>query len=260
MGAVDVERQAPNVDRMRRLGAEVIAVQSGDATLRAAIDEAIRAWVCDPAETFYLLGSVVGPHPYPWLVRELQKIIGEEARAQILERTSSLPTAAIACVGGGSNAIGLFHRFLADDVQLIGVEAGGHGTGLGAHAATISHGRPGVLHGCMSLLLQDGHGQVQETASVSAGLDYAGVGPEHAFLHTIGRVQYTAEGDDAALSAFSELCRHEGIIPAVESSHALAGARRFAESHPGATVLVGLSGRGDKDLPALIRREKEQSP
>ena len=172
MGAVDVERQAPNVDRMLRLGAEVVAVESGDATLRAAIDEAIRQWVTDPVETFYLLGSVVGPHPYPWLVRELQKIIGEEAREQILERTGRLPDAAVACVGGGSNAIGLFHRFLSDDgVQLVGVEAGGHGTGLGDHAATIGHGRPGVLHGCKTLLLQDPHGQVQETASVSAGLD-----------------------------------------------------------------------------------------
>jgi tryptophan synthase beta chain len=258
MGAVDVERQAPNVDRMRRLGAEVVPVKSGDATLRAAIDEAIRQWVSDPSETFYLLGSVVGPHPYPWLVRELQAVIGEEARAQIVERTGALPDAAIACVGGGSNAIGLFHRFLGDtQVELIGVEAGGHGSGLGAHAATISHGRPGVLHGCMTLLLQDSHGQVQETASVSAGLDYAGVGPEHAFLHSIGRIRYTAEGDTAALSAFDALCLYEGIIPAVESSHALAGARRFAEHNTGKTVLVGLSGRGDKDLPAMLRREQE---
>ena len=257
MGAVDVERQAPNVDRIRRLGAEVVPVTSGEATLRAAIDEAIRQWVSDPVETFYLLGSVVGPHPYPWLVREFQKIIGIEARAQILDRTESLPDAVVACVGGGSNAIGLFHRFLGDStVELVGVEAGGHGTGLGAHAATISHGRKGVLHGCLTLLLQNAHGQVQETASVSAGLDYAGVGPEHAFLADIGRVRYTAEQDESALSAFADLCRMEGIIPAVESSHALAGARRYAKTHPGATVIVGLSGRGDKDLPAMMRREQ----
>jgi tryptophan synthase beta chain len=256
MGAVDIERQAPNVDRMRRLGAEVRAVTNGDATLRAAIDEALRHWVTDPNETFYLLGSAVGPHPYPWLVRELQRIIGDEARATFLSKTGSLPDTVVACVGGGSNSIGLFHAFLGDPgVRIVGVEPGGHGDAIGEHAATISHGTPGVLHGCYTLLLQDTHGQIQETASVSAGLDYSGVGPEHAFLHRVGRVQYTVADDEAALSAFSDLCRTEGIIPALESSHALAGARALALQHPGTRILVGLSGRGDKDLPSLRAQE-----
>jgi tryptophan synthase beta chain len=253
MGAVDMARQAPNVDRMHRLGAEVTAVHHGDATLRAAIDEALRDWVSDPASTYYLLGSAVGPHPYPWLVRELQAIIGREARAQFDARAGGHPDVVVACVGGGSNAIGLFHPFLADaGVKLVGIEAGGVGDGLGEHAATIVHGSPGVLHGCYTLLLQDRHGQVQETQSVSAGLDYSAVGPEHAFLHTIGRVEYRAETDDAALCALSELCALEGILPALESSHALAGARTIGQQQPGARVLVGLSGRGDKDMPTLL--------
>lgn len=253
MGAVDVKRQAPNVDRMKRLGAEVVPVTHGDATLRAAIDEAMRDWVSDPTETYYLLGSAVGPHPYPWLVRELQVVVGREARAQFIDHAGGLPDAVVACVGGGSNAIGLFHPFLGDAaVDIIGVEAGGRGDGLGQHAATIVHGEPGVLHGCYTLLLQDDHGQVQETHSVSAGLDYSGVGPEHAFLHAIGRVRYTAEGDEAALSALDDLCRLEGILPALESSHALAGARTLGRTRPGARVLVGLSGRGDKDMPTLM--------
>ncbi len=257
MGAVDVERQAPNVDRMRRLGAEVRPVTAGDATLRAAIDEALRHWVGDPADTFYLLGSAVGPHPYPWLVRELQRIIGEEARAGFAERAGGRPDFVVACVGGGSNAIGLFHAFLGDpDVAIVGVEPGGHGSAIGEHAATIAHGTPGVLHGCRTLLLQDRYGQVQETASVSAGLDYSGVGPEHAFLHHIGRVEYTTAGDRDALSALADLCRTEGIICALESAHAVAGARTLARSHPGARILVGLSGRGDKDLPSLRQREE----
>jgi tryptophan synthase beta chain len=255
MGAVDVKRQAPNVDRMHRLGATVVSVTHGDATLRAAIDEALREWVSDPVSTYYLLGSAVGPHPYPWLVRELQTVIGQEARAQFSERAGGLPDAVVACVGGGSNAIGLFHPFLADsDVSLVGVEAGGVGAGLGEHAATITHGTPGVLHGCYTLLLQDRHGQVQETQSVSAGLDYSAVGPEHAFLHAIGRVRYQAAGDEDALEALEQLCHFEGILPAIESSHALAGAKELAERHPGARVLVGLSGRGDKDLPTLLAR------
>jgi tryptophan synthase beta chain len=255
MGAVDVKRQAPNVDRMKRLGATVIAVTHGDATLRAAIDEALRDWVSDPVSTYYLLGSAVGPHPYPWLVRELQSVIGQEARSQFAERTGGLPDAVVACVGGGSNAIGLFHPFLGDEsVRLCGIEAGGIGMGLGEHAATIVHGTPGVLHGCYTLLLQDRHGQVQETQSVSAGLDYSGVGPEHAFLHSIGRVNYRAALDDEALSALDELCALEGILPAIESSHALAGAKQWGCEHPGARVLVGLSGRGDKDMPTLIAR------
>jgi len=255
MGAVDVQRQAPNVDRMRRLGAEVVPVTHGDATLRAAIDEALRDWVSDPGGTYYLLGSAVGPHPYPWLVRELQSVIGREARLQFQDRAQGLPDAVIACVGGGSNAIGLFHPFLGDrSVDIIGVEAGGIGGALGEHAATIVNGRPGVLHGCYTLLLQDAHGQVQETQSVSAGLDYAAVGPEHAFLHQVGRVQYQAATDDEALSALDALCEAEGILPAIESSHALAGARAYGKHRPGARIIVGLSGRGDKDMGTLLAR------
>jgi tryptophan synthase beta chain len=253
MGAVDVARQAPNVDRMKRLGAEVMPVHQGDATLRAAIDEALRDWVSDPAGTYYLLGSAVGPHPYPWLVRELQRVVGEEARSQFQTQAGGLPDAVVACVGGGSNAIGIFHPFLADrSVRLVGVEAGGLGEGLGEHAATIVHGRPGVLHGCYTLLLQDAHGQVQETQSISAGLDYSGVGPEHAFLAVTGRATYTAATDADALSALDSLCRTEGILPALESAHALAGARALGQAHPGARVLVGLSGRGDKDMEQLM--------
>ena len=252
MGAVDVERQAPNVYRMRLLGAEVVPVHSGDATLRAAIDEAIRDWVSDPGGTFYLLGSAVGPHPYPWLVRELQSVIGREARRQMLSAAGGLPDMAVACVGGGSNAIGLFYPFVADDsVGLLGIEAGGSGTGLGEHAATIARGTPGVLHGTYSLLLQDGDGQVQETHSISAGLDYSGVGPEHALLASSGRAQYEAVSDAEALEALGECCRYEGILPALESAHAFAGAKRWAKEHPGSRVLIGCSGRGDKDLNIL---------
>ncbi len=252
MGAVDAERQAPNVDRMQRLGAEVIRVDGGDRTLRAAIDEALRDWVRDPGSTYYLLGSAVGPHPYPWLVRELQTVIGREARAQMLERTGSLPDAAVACVGGGSNAIGLFHPLLADrEVALLGIEAGGRGEALGHHAATLLRGSPGVLHGSYSMLLQDPDGQVQETHSVSAGLDYPGVGPEHALLRAVGRVTYECASDGEALEALDECCAAEGILPALESAHALVGARRWAAAHPGARILIGLSGRGDKDMPAL---------
>jgi tryptophan synthase beta chain len=251
MGEVDVARQAPNVDRMLRLGAKVEPVRSGDRTLRAAIDEAIRDWVSDPAGTYYLLGSAVGPHPYPYLVRELQAVIGREARAQMLAQ-GALPHAAFACVGGGSNSIGLFHPFLADrSVALYGVEAGGRGAALGEHAATLSYGKPGVLHGAYSVLLYDEHGQIQETHSVSAGLDYPGVGPEHAFLQSIGRVEYVTASDDEALAALDECCAAEGILPAIESSHALAGAKRYAAAHRGARILVGLSGRGDKDMPIL---------
>jgi tryptophan synthase beta chain len=255
MGAVDVARQAPNVDRMRRLGAEVVAVTAGDATLRAAIDEAMRDWVSDPEGTYYVLGSVVGPHPYPWLVRELQAVIGREARAQVLAREGALPDVVVACVGGGSNAIGLFHAFLGDaSVEIVGVEAGGGGDAPGEHARTLARGRPGVLHGCHTMLLQDAHGQVSRTASVSAGLDYAAVGPEHAYLHAIGRVRYESATDDEALAALDRLCRTEGILPALESSHALAAAMRMAEARPGARILVGVSGRGDKDLPSLLAR------
>jgi tryptophan synthase beta chain len=253
MGEIDVARQAPNVDRMRRLGARVVPVTSGDRTLRAAIDEAIRDWVSDPVGTYYLLGSAVGPHPYPLLVRELQTLIGREARAQMLD-AGGLPDAAFACVGGGSNAIGLFHGFLADrGVALFGVEAGGRGSSLGEHAATLSFGKPGVLHGAFSMLLYDANGQIQETHSVSAGLDYPGVGPEHAFLQSIGRVSYVTAGDADALAALEECCATEGILPALESSHALAGAKRWAAANRGKRVLVGLSGRGDKDMPILAQ-------
>jgi tryptophan synthase beta chain len=258
MGEVDVERQAPNVDRMRRLGAEVVAVKSGDRTLRAAIDEAIRDWVSDPAGTYYLIGSAIGPHPYPYLVRELQAVIGREARAQMLEN-GGLPDVAIACVGGGSNAIGLFHAFIGDrDVGLIGIEAGGRGPGLGDNSATLGAGRPGVLHGNYSMLLYDENGLIQETHSVSAGLDYPGVGPEHSLLKAIGRVDYQSATDDEALAALDECCEAEGILPALESSHALAGAKRYAAAHPGQRILVGLSGRGDKDMPILAKHPRQK--
>ena len=254
MGAVDMERQAPNVGRMRLLGATVMTVSSGDQTLRAAIDEAMRAWVADPENSYYLLGSAVGAHPYPLLVRELQSVIGREARAQFQQQAGRLPDAVIACVGGGSNAIGLFHPFIADaGVAIIGVEAGGRGAGLGENAAPLSYGRPGVLHGSYSMLLQDADGQVQETDSVSAGLDYPGVGPEHAFLQHCGRVSYVAASDAEALAAVRECCECEGILPAIESAHALAGARRWAQAHPGARILVGVSGRGDKDMATLMK-------
>jgi tryptophan synthase beta chain len=252
MGAVDVQRQAPNVERMVQLGAEVVPVKSGDRTLRAAIDEAFRDWVTDPDGSYYLLGSAVGPHPYPLLVRELQSVIGREARAQIIERTGGLPDAVFACVGGGSNAIGLFHPLAGDaSVELIGVEAGGRSAKLGDNAATLATGRPGVLHGTYSMLLQDQEGQVQETHSISAGLDYPGVGPEHALLRAIGRVTYTSATDDEALDALRECCSSEGILPAIETSHAFAGARKWAAKNPGKTLLIGLSGRGDKDMPTL---------
>jgi tryptophan synthase beta chain len=254
MGAVDMERQAPNVGRMRLLGAEVVPVTEGDKTLRAAVDEALRDWVADPLETYYLLGSAIGPHPYPYLVRELQMVIGREARAQMLEQAGGLPDALVACVGGGSNAIGIFKPFIADpSVTILGIEAGGRGAGLGENSATLALGRPGVLQGAYSVLLQDEHGQIQETHSVSAGLDYPGVGPEHALLQAAGRVSYEMASDDDALAAVKECCEAEGILPAIESAHALAGARRWAAAHPGKRILIGLSGRGDKDMPTLQR-------
>ncbi|HTT01269.1 MAG TPA: tryptophan synthase subunit beta [Steroidobacteraceae bacterium] len=252
MGEIDMERQAPNVGRMRLLGARVVAVRSGDRTLRAAIDEALRDWVSDPLHTYYLLGSAIGPHPYPYLVRELQSVIGREARAQLLAQAGALPNVVMACVGGGSNAIGLFHAFVPDrNIEIIGIEAGGRGGGLGENAASLAHGHPGVLHGCYSMLLQDADGQIQETHSVSAGLDYPGVGPEHALLLAVGRVRYEAASDEEALAAVAECSESEGILPALESAHALAGARRWAADHPGARVLIGLSGRGDKDMSTL---------
>jgi tryptophan synthase beta chain len=212
----------------------------------------MRAWVADPESTYYMLGSAVGPHPYPWLVREIQSVIGREARAQFEADNGRLPDAILACVGGGSNAIGLFHPFLEDvGVELIGVEAGGRGSGVGENAATIVRGSPGVLHGSYSYMLQDDDGQVFETHSVSAGLDYPGVGPEHAFLAESGRASYVEATDADALAALDELARSEGILAALESAHALAGAKVYLESHPGAVVLIGLSGRGDKDIDIL---------
>ena len=261
MGALDMERQAPNVGRMRLLGAKVVAVSSGDRTLRAAIDEALRDWVSDPSGTYYMLGSAVGAHPYPYLVRELQAVIGREARAQMLERAGCLPDALVACVGGGSNAIGLFHAFLGDaEVEILGIEAGGRGTQLGQNAATLGLGSPGVLHGSYSLLLQDRDGQIQETHSISAGLDYPGVGPEHALLLALGRVRYELASDQEALDAVRECAECEGILPALETAHALAGARRWAATHPGKRVLIGLSGRGDKDLATLLQTLSTANP
>jgi tryptophan synthase beta chain len=261
MGAVDVERQAPNVGRMQLLGATVVPVTTGDRTLRAAIDEALRDWVSDPDGTFYCLGSAVGPHPYPYLVRELQSVIGREARAQMLELAGELPDVAIACVGGGSNAIGLFHPFLDDaEVELVGVEAGGRGPGLGDNAASLTFGTPGVLQGSYTLILQDAFGQVRETHSVSAGLDYSGVGPEHAYLKECGRVSYESATDEEALDALAECARHEGILPAIETAHAIFGARKYARAHPGARILIGCSGRGDKDMSILQRTLLDCSP
>ena len=260
MGAVDMERQAPNVDRMRRLGAEVCPVESGDRTLRAAIDEALRAWVADPEGIYYLLGSAVGPHPYPWLVRELQAVIGQEARQQMIDKAGRLPDAVFACVGGGSNAIGLFYPLIGDrDVDIVGVEAGGIGDGLGENAATLATGTPGVLQGCYTIILQDENGQVQETQSISAGLDYSGVGPEHALLQATGRVRYVTAGDAEALAALEELCELEGILTALETAHAYAAAKRWAAENPGRTLLIGNSGRGDKDMPTLTRHPVRRS-
>jgi tryptophan synthase beta chain len=254
MGSVDMERQAPNVGRMKLLGATVVPVTSGDKTLRAAVDEALRDWVSDPNGTYYCLGSAIGPHPYPYIVRELQSVIGREARVQMLERTGKLPDLVVACVGGGSNAIGMFHPFVKDrDVEMLGIEAGGIGNGLGQNAASLAYGTPGVLQGCFSMLLQDENGQIQETHSVSAGLDYPGVGPEHALLQSVGRIKYEAVNDDDALAALAECCAAEGILPAIESSHALAGAKRYARANPGKRILIALSGRGDKDMPTLQR-------
>ncbi len=253
MGAVDIIRQAPNVDRMRRLGAEVVSVESGDKTLRAAIDEALRAWVTDPDGIYYILGSAVGAHPYPYLVRELQLVIGVEARQQMIDQAGGLPDVAFACVGGGSNAIGLFYPLIGDDIELIGVEAGGTGDGLGQNAATLATGTPGVLQGAYTIILQDDDGQVQETHSISAGLDYSGVGPEHALLQATGRVKYISARDDEALNALEELCATEGILTALETAHAYAAAREWAKENPGKRMLIGNSGRGDKDMPTLTK-------
>ncbi len=255
MGEEDTRRQALNVARMRLLGAEVIPVTAGSKTLKDAINEAMRDWVTNVENTHYLLGTVAGPHPFPVMVRDFHRCIGLEARQQAIDLTGGLPTAVVACVGGGSNAIGIFHPFLDDEsVQLHGYEAGGDGVETGRHAATITGGAPGVLHGARSYLLQDDEGQTIESHSISAGLDYPGVGPEHSYLHDIGRAQYHPITDSQAMDAFALLCRTEGIIPAIESAHALAGALELGKQlGPDAIVLVNLSGRGDKDVDTAAK-------
>jgi tryptophan synthase beta chain len=248
MGAEDVERQRLNVFRMELMGATVVPVESGGRTLKDAINEALRDWAASFESTHYLLGTAAGPHPFPTIVREFQRIIGREARAQILQQLGRLPDAVVACVGGGSNAIGLFADFLEDDVRLIGVEAAGKGLDGEEHGATLLRGTPGVLHGAETYILQDGDGQIADTWSVSAGLDYPAVGPEHAHLKDSGRAHYVGATDAEALAAFKALAEREGIICAFESAHALAHALKLAEAEPDSIILVGLSGRGDKDV------------
>jgi tryptophan synthase beta chain len=257
MGSEDIERQSPNVYRMKLLGAKVVPVTSGSKTLKDALNEAMRDWVTNVDDTFYIIGTVAGPHPYPVMVRDFQSIIGREARQQIQEQANCLPDALIACVGGGSNAIGLFYSFLNDtDVAMYGVEAAGEGLETGHHAAPLCAGQPGVLHGNRTYLMEDANGQIIPTHSISAGLDYPGVGPEHAWLKDNGRVQYVAVTDDEAMQAFHALTRIEGIIPALESSHALAYAMKLASSmRPDQTLIVNLSGRGDKDINTIARLE-----
>jgi tryptophan synthase beta chain len=257
MGVTDIERQAINVFRMKLLGATVVPVTSGSKTLKDALNEALRDWVTNVAGTFYIIGTVAGPHPYPTLVRDFNAVVGREARAQMQARFGRLPDALVACVGGGSNAIGLFHAFLNDrDVAIFGAEAAGHGIASGQHAASLAAGRPGVLHGNRTYLLCDDDGQIIETHSISAGLDYPGVGPEHAWLKDNARAQYLGITDDEALAAFHALCRTEGIIPALESSHAVALAMKLApEMSRDKLLLVNLSGRGDKDVHTVAQRE-----
>ena len=262
MGAEDVRRQSPNVQRMRLFGATLTAVDSGSRTLKDAMNEAIRAWVTHVRDTFFVIGSVAGPHPYPTRVRELQRVIGEEARAQCLERFGALPDAVVACVGGGSNALGAFTAFVGDaQVRLVAVEAAGEGLATGKHGASLSAGRFGVLHGSASSVLQTDDGQVAEAHSVSAGLDYPGVGPELAYLRDTGRIEVRTATDDEALEAFEELCAYEGILPALETSHALVRARDIArELGPGKRLLVNLSGRGDKDLAHALAEIARRRP
>ncbi|HKM15131.1 MAG TPA: tryptophan synthase subunit beta [Marinospirillum sp.] len=257
MGAEDVQRQAPNVYRMKLLGAEVFAVESGSKTLKDAMNEAMRDWVTNVDDTFYIIGTVAGPHPYPMLVRDFNAVAGREAREQSLKQIGRLPDALIACIGGGSNALGLFHPFITDDeVEMYGVEAGGEGIASGRHAAPLNAGRPGVLHGNRTYLMEDDAGQITPTHSISAGLDYPGVGPEHAYLKDVGRVKYEIATDDEVMDAFGDLCSFEGIIPALESSHALAFAKRLAptlgtDKH----LIVNLSGRGDKDIMTVAKMQ-----
>jgi tryptophan synthase beta chain len=257
MGEVDVARQEANVYRMRLLGAEVVAVKSGTRTLKDALNEAMRDWVTNVDNTFYIIGTVAGPHPYPAMVRDFQSVIGREARRQMVEATGRLPDVVMACVGGGSNAIGLFHPFIEDsEVQMIGVEAAGDGLDTGRHAAPLCAGEPGVLHGNRTYLMEDANGQIRETHSVSAGLDYPGVGPEHAWLKDTGRASYVAVTDDEALAAFHGLTRTEGIIPALETSHALAYAAKLAPTMAkDQSILINLSGRGDKDMQTVARMD-----
>jgi tryptophan synthase beta chain len=253
MGELDARRQSANVKRMKLLGAEVVEVNSGTRTLKDAINEAIRDWVTNVRNTYYLLGSCVGPHPYPTIVRDFQSVIGRECRSQILEAEGTLPDYVIACVGGGSNAIGIFHPFIDDDVKLIGVEAGGKGEGLGEHAASLVRGSEGVLHGAYTYVLQDEDGQIADTWSIAPGLDYPAVGPEHAYLKETGRAQYVAVGDEAALKAYVTLARTEGILPALEPAHALAYAMELAPNlKRDEIIIVNLSGRGDKDLETVL--------
>jgi tryptophan synthase beta chain len=255
MGEVDTKRQALNVARMKLLGAEVVPVTTGSRTLKDAINEALRDWVANVDDTHYLLGTVAGPHPFPTMVRDFHSVIGKEARQQMLDEFGFLPTALAACVGGGSNAIGLFHAFLDDeDVQIFGFEAAGEGMGTPRHAATLNYGRPGVLHGAKSYMLQDEDGQTIESHSISAGLDYPGVGPEHSWLKDLGRAKYWGISDDEAMQALKHLSQTEGIIPAIETAHALAGALKLAKTlEPGASILINLSGRGDKDMETAGR-------
>lgn len=259
MGSTDIDRQQPNVFRMKLLGAEVIPVQSGTGTLKDAMNEALRDWVTNVADTFYLIGTVAGPHPYPAMVRDFQTVIGEETKQQMLEKQGRLPDSVVACVGGGSNAIGLFYPFIDDkNVQLIGIEAGGHGINTEKHAASLTAGTPGVLHGNRTYLLQDNDGQITEAHSISAGLDYPGIGPEHSWLHEIKRAEYVVINDDEAMEAFQTCCRLEGIIPALESSHALAEAIKRAPTLPkDHLMVVNLSGRGDKDMQTVMSYIKE---
>ena len=261
MGALDVARQAPNVERMKALGANVVAVDAGSATLKDAMNEAIRDWAATSETTFYVIGTVAGPHPYPAMVRDFQSVIGREARRQCLDKTGKLPDEVVACVGGGSNAMGIFAGFLDDpEVRLVGVEAGGSGIATGKHAASITGGSIGVLHGCKTYLLQTPDGQILETHSVSAGLDYPGVGPEHSYLASTGRAKYTTVDDDEAVAAFDLLARCEGIIPALESSHAVAYAVRTAgKLAKDAVMIVNLSGRGDKDMENVRRYKNKET-
>ena len=256
MGSEDIQRQAQNVYRMKLLGAEVVAVESGSKTLKDALNEAMRDWVTNVNDTFYIIGTVAGPHPYPMMVRDFQSVIGIEAKEQMQEMAGRQPDAVLACVGGGSNAMGLFYPYIADErVRLVGVEAAGHGLETGKHAATLCAGKPGVLHGNRTYLMQDDNGQIIETHSISAGLDYPGVGPEHAWLKDSGRAEYVAVTDEEALAAFHHLCRLEGIIPALESSHALAYAAKMApRMKKDQILLVNLSGRGDKDMHTVAEK------